>query len=230
MSMPLMAAAQTNDMTSNGLKPLPIVSDEIKEKLRWTQIALADASETQTPESSEPTTVELRLYNFNVDTKKVQETWLGWINYERSTKGLKPLTIDLTLNNTSTEWATYLGDAKKFTRMHQRPGQSCANARCYDLDEWFSTRGVSPAAGESIMFGGYACKAQDCTEDFIETTRGRIGGPSGFLGFLLGEKRYNGVHYKMMMDPNITKVGVGFAKTTHSWFGGAYIGVLHFSQ
>lgn len=229
MSMPFMVAAQTNEMTNGALRPLPVVSDEIK-SLRTTQIALADETpEVQTPAEVEEPKEKTKLYNMNVDTAKVQEAWLGWINYERWTKGLDPLELDLTLNNTSTERATYLANARKFKNMHQRPGQSCKNARCYDLDEWFTARGVSPSAGESVMFGGYSCKAEDCTTDLIETTRGRLGGPSGFLGFLLGEKRYNGVHYRMMMNPNTTKVGVGFAKTSHPGFGGAYIGVLHFN-
>lgn len=235
MSMPFMVAAQTPDMTTNGLRPLPEVSDDIKDKVRWTQIALADTNlqednNTNEEVQSEPQQQWLTLYNMNVDTAKVQEAWLGWINYERSTRGLQALELDLTLNNTSTEWATHLGDIKKFTRMHQRPGQVCKNYRCYDLNDWFAKRGVTEPAGESVMFGGYSCKATDCTTDLIETTRGRTGGPSWFLGFLLGEKRYNGVHYRMMMNPSYTKVGVGFAKTTHSGFGGAYIGVLHFSQ
>ena len=231
MSMPFMAAAQTTTMTNGSLRPLPVVSDEVK-ALRTTQIALADETpEIQTPvKEVEETNEQLKLYNMNVDTAEVQEAWLGWINYERGTRGLDPLELDLTLNNTSTEWATYLANARKFTKMHQRPGQACKNARCYDLDGWFSARGVNPAAGESVMFGGYSCKAEDCTTDLIETTRGKVGGASGFLGFLLGEKRYNGVHYRMMMNPSTTKVGIGMAKTTHSGFGGAYIGVLHFSK
>lgn len=113
--------------------------------------------------------------------------------------------------------------------MHQRPGQSCKNYRCYDVNPWFAERGVTQGA-ESVLYGGYSCKADDCTQDLIETTRGRSGGPSGFLGFLLGEKSYNGVHYRMMMNSSYTKVGIGFAKTTHRGFGGAYIGVIHYSQ
>ena len=244
MSMPFMAAAQTNTMTDNGMitqtnkRPIPIISTQNKDTITSRQIALADTSEVSldtAPEVIQPQEVipeqpKLSLYNTNVDTAKVQQAWLGWINYERWTRGLKALELDLTLNNTSTERATYLGKARKFSNMHQRPGQACKNYRCYDLNERFAARWVTSSAGESVMFGGYSCKAEDCTTDLIETTRGRLGGPSGFLWFLLGEKRYNGVHYKMMMTPSYTKVGVGFAKTTHGGFGSAYVGVLHYSQ
>lgn len=159
MSMPFMVSAQTVKMT-NGQRPLPVVSDEIK-ALRTSQVALADDTQdtilqqTVTEEINpvQNETEQLQLYNFNVDTRKVQEAWLGWINYERGTRGLKPLQLDLSLNNTSTEWATYLANVRKFTKMHQRPGQSCLNARCYDLDQWFAERGVSPTADESVMFG-----------------------------------------------------------------------------
>lgn len=235
MSMPFMVAAQTNSMTDNGMiqdgqRPLPVVSNNIKSLVRGTQIALAD-------KKIEPVSQEIEIqeetilaeYNTNVDASQIQEAWLGWINYERSTRGISPLELDLTLNTTSTERSTHLADIRKFTRMHQRPQQACKNYRCYDVNPWFAERGVSQGA-ESVIYGGYSCKAEDCTQDLIETTRWRIGWPSGFLGFLLGEKSYNGVHYRMMMNPSYTKVGVGFAKTNHPWFGSAYIGVLHYSQ
>ena len=81
--MPFMVAAQTNEMTNGALRPLPVVSDEIK-SLRTTQIALADETpEVQTPAEVEEPKEKTKLYNMNVDTAKVQEAWLGWINYER---------------------------------------------------------------------------------------------------------------------------------------------------
>ena len=239
MSMPFMVAAQTNSMTDNGIaqegqRPLPVVSQSIKAAVRGTQIALAEATiqpvaqEIDNQEENNEIN-ELSAYNMNVNPAQVQEAWLGWINYERSTRGIKPLELDLTLNNTSTERSTHLWNNKKFSRMHQRPGQACKNYRCYDVNSWFAQRGVEQAA-ESVLFGWYSCKTEDCTQDLIETTRGRLGWPSWFLWFLLGEKRYNGVHYRMMMSPEYTKVGIGFAKTNHSGFGSAYIGVLHYSQ
>lgn len=83
MSMPFMVAAQTNEMTNGSLRPLPVVSDKIK-SLRTTQIALADETpEVQTPAEVEEPKEKTKLYNMNVDTAKVQEAWLGWINYER---------------------------------------------------------------------------------------------------------------------------------------------------
>lgn len=222
--MPLIVSAQTVEMTE---WPVDEISEDkvVSEKVLAIRARLAEKKAEQTIEE-EP--IESAIYTMNVNTQKIQEERLGWINYERSTKGLQPLVLDETLNTTAIEWANYLGESRKFSRMHQRPGQSCTNAWCYDVTNRFLERGVSNGA-ESIMYGGYKCTIDDCTEQFIETTRGRIGGPSGFLGFLLGEKSYNGVHYRMMMNPNYTKLGVWFSKTTHSGFGGAYMGVLHYS-
>lgn len=228
--MPLVAFAQTTAMTEGVTtkRPLPVISDEIK-ATRIAQAEPTDESEDLSTEEELNSQEENMHYDLvSVDAQQVQEAWLSWINHERSTKGLQPLQLEKTLTTTSIEWASHLAKINKFTKMHQRPGQACTNARCYDVADWFAQRGVSTAA-ETVLFGGYSCTSNDCTQDFITTTKGRTGGPSGFLGFLMGEKRYNGVHYRMMMNPKYTSVGIGFAQARHPRFGGAYIGVLHFN-
>jgi hypothetical protein len=74
------------------------------------------------------------------------------INKVRSEKA-GDYTLDNNLVSSSTERANYLGQARKFKKMHQRPGQTCKNYRCYDLGERFTERGVSASAGESIGYG-----------------------------------------------------------------------------
>lgn len=166
-------------------------------------------------------------YRMSVSTKTIQEEWLGWINYERSIQWLQPLVLDDKLNTTSIERANTLSDEQRYTTMHRRPWQSCSNAFCYDLNDWFNERGVVGAA-ETILYGWYNCNLQDCTHHFIETIRWRVGWPSWFLGFIYGEKPYNGVHYRMMMTPEYTKVGIWFSSSTHPGFWWSYIGVIHY--
>lgn len=169
-------------------------------------------------------------YNIpNVDKDKVEKTWLDRINTERKTKNLEPLSIDNSLVKTSILRAEDLGSKNKFTNMHQRPG--CNSRRCTDIiNKWFQDNGVSTIANESVLRGSYSCIKGDCTDIFITKTQWRDGWPSGFLWFLMGEKKWNGVHYKMMTSSTYTKVGFGFALWQHPTRWQQYILVIHFSN
>lgn len=170
----------------------------------------------------------------NIDTKKVEETRLWWVNYERSTKGLDPLELDTNLIKSSTERAQFLANNKQFSNMHKRPGQK----------EYYSTDTIMSRAqrlgliddsintiGESILWGSANFSS---TDTLLTSTKGKSGGPSWFLGFLMGEKKKNGVHYRMMMTASYTKVGFGFAnagkypKAPSRW--NQYIEVIHFGN
>lgn len=242
--------AQTESMTNQAetelittpKRTLPIVSQETQDKVRSsTDIAMygvetESLSWADNQNNQEEDKNKIFEYNIpNINSQKVQESRLSWVNYERSTRWLDPLTIDYTLTATSSERAEYLADNNKFKRMHQRPWQSCENYWCYDTDS-INQRALKldiPGAEwnliqwESTMFGWYSCKSDDCTDKFISSTKWKSGGPSGFLGFLMWEKKRNGVHYKMMMSKEYTKVWFWFALTRSS-FWGTYIGVIHF--
>lgn len=204
-------------------RPLPQISEETR-----SQIKAHSGYDTRVAQGN----LSGLWHQLNVvDAYEVQRAWLEWINTERATKKLAPLTLSTGLTVTSSERAEYLAIEQKFTRMHQRPGQQCKNYWCYDLDEWFQDRGITTNVGESVLFGGFRTKETDNqTQKLIAASQGKTGGPSGFLGFLMGEKARNGVHYKMMMSSSYSTIGIGFAKAHHPSFGGAYITVLHFGE
>lgn len=85
----------------------------------------------------------------NIDQARVEAAWIEMINNVRA-ESAGDYTIDTGLIKTSIERANHLAKNRKFTKMHQRPGQTCKNYRCYDLVGRFTDRGVSPSAGESI--------------------------------------------------------------------------------
>ena len=199
--------------TTLGKKPLPAVSDDIKAK----RVAL------EIPQETDDTTVEITTeFNIpNVDTKRVQQAWLDMINSVRSEKA-GDYTLDDTLVSTSTERANHLGKVRKFKKMHQRPWQTCKNYRCYDLWDRFTTRGVSASAGESIWYGGYSCKKDDCTDALIEASKKTF-------RFFMSEAKRNGPHYQMVVSWKYSKVGIGIAQTKASRWN-AYVLVMHVSK
>ena len=186
-------------------KALPVVSDEIKAK------RIKEEEKSLTTEFNIP----------NVDTKRVQAAWIEMINKVRSEKA-GDYTLDTNLVSSSTERANYLGKARKFKKMHQRPGQTCKNYRCYDLAGRFTERGVSASAGESIGYGGYSCKKEDCTDALIEASKKTF-------RFFMSEAKRNGPHYQMVVSGKYSKVGIGIAQTKASR-GNAYVLVMHVSN
>ena len=186
-------------------KALPVVSDEIKAK------RIKEEEKSLTTEFNIP----------NVDTKRVQAAWIEMINKVRSEKA-GDYTLDTNLVSSSTERANYLGKARKFKKMHQRPGQTCKNYRCYDLAGRFTERGVSASAGESIGYGGYSCKKEDCTDALI-------GASKKTFRFFMSEAKRNGPHYQMVVSGKYSKVGIGIAQTKASR-GNAYVLVMHVSN
>lgn len=202
-----------SEETPVGKKPLPTVSDDIKAK----RVAL------EIPQETDDTQAEITTeFNIpNVDTQRVQQAWLDMINSVRSEK-VWHYTLDDTLIATSTERANHLGKAKKFKKMHQRPGQTCKNYRCYDLWDRFTARSVSASAGESIWYGGYNCKKDDCTEALIEATKKTF-------RFFMSEAKRNGPHYQMVVSWKYSKVGIGISKTKASRWN-AYVLVMHVSK
>lgn len=190
-------------------KPLPIVSEAQKAKRTTTEI-----------ENKEEVKLNTTFTMSNVDTQRVQKAWRDMINSVRSEKAWD-YSIDTKLVATSTERANYLGKNRKFSKMHQRPGQKCSNYRCYDLDGRFSTRDVSASAWESIGYWWYSCSKDDCTDALIEASKKTF-------RFFMSEAKRNWPHYQMVVSGKYSKFGVGIAETKASWWK-AYVLVLHVS-
>lgn len=198
-----------SNQTGNSLwkRPIPIISEEIIAKRKI--------------ETEEDNTVTTNFNIPNVDTKRVQAAWIEMINQVRSEKAWN-YTLDTDLVSSSTERANYLGKNRKFKKMHQRPGQKCSNYRCYDLWEWFSDRGISASAGESIGYGGYSCKKDDCTDALIEASKKTF-------RFFMSEAKRNGPHYQMVVSGKYSKVGIGISQTKAARWS-AYVLVMHVSN
>ncbi|MDD2693311.1 MAG: CAP domain-containing protein [Candidatus Gracilibacteria bacterium] len=150
----------------------------------------------------------------NVDLDRVRNTWLTWTNKVRSEQGLAPYTIDTRLNSTATEWSEY--SKTRGYIIHGRPGDGCVgvgNYTCYNfsaIDTWFKARGIDPVIigrakhTENIGTRGYSCSSSDCTDKLIAAVEKTF-------DYFLSEKSYNGVHYKSLVNPVFTKIGVGVA-------------------
>lgn len=190
-------------------KPLPIVTEDIKAKRVAPEL-----------EKKEDIKLNTTFAMSNVDTQRVQQAWRDMINKVRSEKAWD-YSIDTQLVTTSTERANYLGKNRKFSKMHQRPGQKCTNYRCYDLDWRFSARDVSPSAWEAIWYGWYSCTKDDCTDALIEASKKTF-------KFFMSEAKRNWPHYQMVVSGKYSKFWIGIAETKASWWK-AYVLVLHVS-
>ncbi len=147
----------------------------------------------------------------NVDLNRVRDTWLTWTNKVRSEQGLNPYSIDIRLNSTATEWSEY--SKTRGYIIHGRPGDGCVgvgNYTCYNfsaIDTWFKLRGIDPIVinrakhTENIGTRGYSCRDSDCTDELITAIRKTY-------DFFLSEKSYNGVHYRSLVNPVFTKIGI----------------------
>lgn len=238
--------AQTESMTNEAetqlivspKRALPVVSQEIQDRVRNSMdIAMygqIDESDEDTQQdittTEEDKTIEYNIAN--IDSKQVQESRLSWVNHERSTRWIAPLELDNNLVASSTERANYLASKKKFTNMHKRPGQTAYYSTDTIVNRAKSLGIIDDSINviaESTLWGSANFSS---TESFINSTRGKLGWPSGFLGFLIWEKKYNGVHYRMMMSKEFTKVWFWFANAgkhpKYSSRGNQYIGIMHF--
>ena len=150
----------------------------------------------------------------NVDLDRVRNAWISWNNSLRSELGLPLYTLDARLNSTATEWSEY--SKTRGYIIHGRPGDGCigvGNYSCYNytaIDTWFKARGIDPVVidrakhTENIGTRGYSCRDSDCTDEIIVAIRKTY-------DFFLSEKSYNGVHYKSLVNPVFTKIGVGIS-------------------
>lgn len=183
-------------------------------------------SATGSVETGSIDTEETALYNIpHIDQKRVEAAWLDMINEVRSEQAWD-YTLDTELVKTSIQWADTLAAERRFKNMHKRPGQSCSGARCYDskaMSKWFATQGINDrTVSESIGYGWYSCKKDDCTDALITATKKTF-------KFFMSEAKRNGPHYKMVVSGKYSKVGFGIAQTKASR-GSAYVFVMHVSN
>lgn len=148
----------------------------------------------------------------NIDMARVELAWLAWVNMARAEKGLSPYSTHSALSATAQEWAEF--SANRGYTTHGRPGDGCegsTNYVCYNysvIDQWFKDRGVNATNinrsthTENVGFGGFKCSDSDCTDEAIAAIKSTY-------NFFYKEKTYNGVHYRTMVNPNFTHLGLG---------------------
>ena len=140
-----------------------------------------------------------------VNAEKIREAWLSWHNDERTSKWLEKLNYQSDLERTATDRSTSL--VEKYTG-HKRPGMSWYY-NYNGLKKWFSERevnfvdtsGAKSLFSENIGYRYYKCNSWDCTETALKALR-KI-----FDGYL--KEGNNGVHYKAIVMPHFTQMGVG---------------------
>lgn len=163
----------------------------------------------------------------NVDLARVEQAWLGWVNDLRASQGLAPYNINSKLGLTAQEWSEFSRDRGYIT--HGRPGDGCVGEKnyvCYNfkaIDQWFTNRGINPTIinrskhTENLGLGAYRCNSADCTDAAIKAIRKTF-------DFFYSEKSYNGVHYRTMISPNFTDIGLGLTAKN-----GTYYLTIHYS-
>ncbi len=166
------------------------------------------------------------LSSDKIDMNRLGAAWLSWNNGLRAELGLVPYAIDSRLNGTAQDWANFSRDRGYIT--HGRPGDGCigeTNYACYNfqaIDKWFQDRGVNPTIinrakhTENLGIGSFQCNAADCTDAAIAALKKTY-------DFFYSEKSYDGVHYRSLVSPVFTKIGIGFAEKN-----GTYYAVVHY--
>lgn len=143
-----------------------------------------------------------------VNMNQVRSTWLGWYNEVRGWLGVTPYALDSRLDRTAQIWATVLRDRVEYnaTNVHKRD----LSDGFYDYDkitDWFAQYGVigvvrnRATTTENVGFWYYSCDDSDCTDELIQAVRGTF-------DFFMSEKSYNGAHYRSIVQPNFTKMGI----------------------
>ncbi len=121
--------------------------------------------------------------------------------------GLRPYVINEYLNATASNWSTF--SVLRGTIDHRRSPK----AAYYDygaIEKWFAGKGLEFANvggktfTENIGWGPFRCPESDCTGPLIDATRSTF-------DFFLSEKGSNGAHYRSLVNPQFTQIGIGVA-------------------
>ena len=125
------------------------------------------------------------------DLAGLQARWLGAVNDEREARGVSPLMLEPSLQDTAAAWAAYMGQGENFT--HVRPDGK-------DLNQWFAAVGHGHTyVGENLalVFADGSKKSMDqALDDAIE--------------LFLSEKSWGGLHYQNLISDNWDATGLGY--------------------
>lgn len=147
-------------------------------------------------------TYQLGVVPVGVDLEELNNYWLNKINALRAESGLRQLVLDQRWVDTSTEWASYMGENDLMT--HDRPDGKT-------MHQWIDTKGLSftdrySDGGwtgnyftENIAWGYINDGTTASTKTVLDDT----------LAFFLSEESYNGAHYRTIYHVDWNSVGMG---------------------
>ena len=138
---------------------------------------------------------------------QVEQTWLDRNNELRISLDLDPYTLDSRLSATAREWSEVAAERAYIDHKRQ---DTDGYYNYLGIEQWFSMRGVKfknvnrATFSESVGYGYYTCKKDDCTEDMIKAMKST-------WKFYMGEQARMGVHYKALVHPYFQTMGLGIA-------------------
>lgn len=186
------------------IQKLTVVDKRVRDAL----ITYLNAKIAELDTTLKTTTYESNITN--IDKAVIEKTWLERHNTERNNLDLATYTISPELNNTAQNRANHLAEINSST--HKR--LSTDGYYNYEsIKSWFSDLWVNfpkeqnGAANfsENIAYRlNYSCKTDDCTEYL--TTRIK-----DWFDFFMSEKKAKWPHYRAIISPQFTKIGVGIA-------------------
>lgn len=157
-----------------------------------------------------------------VDIQEARRVWVSWINGVRADVNIAPVMQDKQLIRTATVWSERARDVGGIT--HKRPGQTAY----YDykgIESWFSKLDIefanvkSTTYTESIGWGVFTCKKDDCTQALITAMRSTF-------DFYMSEKgKAYAPHYNSIVQPQFRLIGTGIVVDKNS---GRYYLTTHY--
>lgn len=137
-----------------------------------------------------------------VDLEGLNNYWLNQINALRAEAGLRQLVLDQRWVDTSTEWASYMGENNIMS--HDRPDgktmHQWVDTKGLDFTERYSDGGwTGNYFTENISWGYMNEGTTSAAKTVLDDT----------LAFFLSEASYNGAHYRTIYHVDWNSVGIG---------------------
>lgn len=138
---------------------------------------------------------------------RVEQTWLDWNNELRETLNLPDYTIDTRLSETAQMWSQ---NALTNQTIDHKRSPSDGYYNYAGIEKWFAVRGIKfkninrATFSESLGYGYYSCKKDDCTDDLISALKTT-------WAFYMKEQSSMGMHYKALVHPYFQVMGLGIS-------------------
>jgi len=181
------------------------VVKQLDEQSKSTPVIGSKQAVSTTWTTNTGTTIQQAFYETpaNTNWNDIVSYWLWVNNAERTSKGIAPLTYDKGLEMTASIRAENVRDLGQTTHKRNKSDPYYS----YDsIKDWFADLGIVfddtwTSFSESIGRGYYNCKSDD-------KTQGTIKAISSTWKFFMSEKSRKWPHYRAIMTPEFTKIGL----------------------